>query len=304
MAVRVTLPSNGAYRLDDLFGVIDFITTEGDVGTQVTTSFFGITGTYEGTALSVSVNGTNFQYGQIGGANVVTSGTVTHIVVNSSLGNFRFDGLNIDMTTFTPTILADINGSAPFGIENYLLGLDWEIRLGNLRDVGWSNTLVGDGLKFNPKGNDTIYGFGGRDKLFTGDGDDFIYGGKGNDRLNGGLGKDVLWGEEGADVIIGGGGNDTINGGLGNDTMTGGKGADKFLFYNNWGRDTIRDFEANNNREKIDLSHVTEIGGWNDLRNNHMTQVNANVVIDDEAGTRVVLLNTVLADLDKVDFIF
>lgn len=208
------------------------------------------------------------------------------------------------MASFGQIIAADTSGAQPAGIENYLMGLGWEMHLGNLRDVGWTKSTVGDGVKFNLTGNDTIYAGGGKDKIFSGNGNDKILGGDGNDTLNGGLGNDVLWGENGADILIGGGGKDTFNGGLGNDKMTGGGGADKFVFYNNWGRDKITDFEADNNKEKIDLSAVTEITGFRDLAKHHMTQVNANVVIDDGAGTEIVLLHTDLADLGKADFIF
>lgn len=303
MTAFVSLPTSGIFRLNDLFGIIDFITTEGVVG-RFTTTFFGLSGNYDGMDLTVSVNGSGFGVGQINGETYVTSGTVTLIQVNYPGGNFQFQDMNIDMAGFSQIIAADESGAAPDGIENYLMGLGWKIFLGDLKDVGWANTRVGDGVKFNLTGNDEINAGGGPDKIFAGDGNDTILGGEGNDTLHGGNGNDVVWGDNGADVLFGGNGNDIFNGGTGNDRMTGGKGADKFVFYNNHGRDTITDFAANNNKEKINLSAVTEISGFTDLRNNHMTQVNANVVIDDGVGLKIVLLNTDLADLHKIDFIF
>ncbi|MFC4668505.1 calcium-binding protein [Seohaeicola nanhaiensis] len=303
MAAFVSLPSSGVFRLTDLFGVIDFITTEGTVG-RFTTTFFGLSGTYKGMDLTVSVNGSGFGTGQINGETYVTSGTVTLIQVNYPGGNFQFRDLNIEMSSFSQIIAADESGAAPLGIENHLLGLGWEVHLGDLRDVGWINTQVGDGAAFNLTGNDKIYAGGGKDKIYAGDGNDTVLGGDGADVLNGGRGNDVLWGETGADVLVGGAGKDIFNGGTGNDRMTGGAAADKFVFYNNHGRDVITDFEATNNREKIDLSSVTEIVHFADLRKHHMTQVNDSVVIDDHAGTRITLLNTDIADLGSLDFIF
>lgn len=72
MSAFVSLPSSGTFRLSDLFGVIDFITTEGDISSRFTTSFFGITGNYNGIDMSVSVNGSNFTYGLINGSPAVT----------------------------------------------------------------------------------------------------------------------------------------------------------------------------------------------------------------------------------------
>ena len=127
-------------------------------------------------------------------------------------------------------------------------------------------------------GNDLMYGELGNDILWGGDGDDSMYGGTENDELsgggggdymNGGTGNDTLWGSWANDVLDGGSGNDLIGGGSqndllygregddtlrgswGNDTLVGGGGddeldagvgADTFIFYDNFGRDTLTDF--------------------------------------------------------------
>ena len=161
-----------------------------------------------------------------------------------------------------------------------------------------------DNVKFNLRGDDVINANGGSDKIFAGNGDDRVNGGNGNDILEGGKGSDILFGDAGRDTLKGGGGKDTLSGGVGNDTLIGGKGSDLFIFGNNSGTDRIRDFEAKNNKEDIDLSRVDEITTFRDLKNNHMEQVDSDVVINDHAGTRIILLNTDIGDLHAKDFIF
>ena len=122
-----------------------------------------------------------------------------------------------------------------------------------------------------------------------------IAGNAGNNVLNGALGDDTLYG---------GAGNDTFNDWSGNDTMTGGAGNDTFIFATGSGQDTITDFDATNSAEKINLSGVAQITDFADLSTNHMSQVGANVLIDDGAGTTVTLLGVNIADLDGGDFLF
>ena len=111
-------------------------------------------------------------------------------------------------------------------------------------------------------------------------------------------------GGTGRDTVRGGAGNDTLSGGGAKDILIGGKGNDRFVFANNSGLDKVRDFNALNNKEDIDLSAVTRIKGFKDLKNNHMSQVGDNVVIDDNANTKIVLIDTLLSDLGAKDFIF
>lgn len=56
--------------------------------------------------------------------------------------------------------------------------------------------------------------------------------------------------------------------------------------------------------EEIDLSGVASIGGFKDLKNNHMSQAGADVVIDDLDGNTLTLAGVSLSDLDKDDFMF
>jgi serralysin len=179
---------------------------------------------------------------------------------------------------------------------------------------------------FGGTGDDTMLGGGGFDRLFGQTGDDVLYGGdtydslfgqEDNDQLYGQTGNDVLWGGQGNDLLdggadddllIGGAGFDTLLGSTGNDTLTGAFNADTFIFTDfggGFGNDVITDFDANNSLENIDLSRVSGIADFNDLVANHMTQIGANVVIDDGSSNTITLQNVLLTDLlDGTDFIF
>ena len=122
-------------------------------------------------------------------------------------------------------------------------------------------------------GNDSIEGGAGRDYIRGGSGDDNLSGGDdrdivrgdtGDDTIDGGAGNDLLTGDTGDDSIVGGTGNDTIAGGSGNDTLTGGAGEDTFLFIENFGQDTITDFDVDD--DVIDISMLDmEIASYSDL---------------------------------------
>ena len=341
MTLKLTLPSTG-FSISDLADIIDFIAVDATVTSATSTGFTGV-GTYDGSPATFAITGTGFTLGTIGGVTYVVSGEIDTITFTSSVGVVTFDqvgGDPIDMSVFAPIIHADDTGSDPLAIENYLLAKDWILTLGDADDIAPKGTVIGDGAKLNLAGDDVIYGGKGNDDLFSGSGDDFIYGEHGNDRLDGGgrgdvldggRGKDVLLGGNGNDYLYGGSGNDKIygqkgndslhgdgsndrlvggggvdwlDGGTGDDRMTGGTGFDTFAFGDNYGNDVITDFDALDNNEKISLVNVSEITGYKDLTNNHMTQVGADVVIDDGAGTTITLLNVDIGDLNKADFLF
>ncbi|PPB79364.1 hypothetical protein LV82_02972, partial [Albidovulum inexpectatum] len=54
----------------------------------------------------------------------------------------------------------------------------------------------------------------------------------------------------------------------------------------------------------IDLSAVSAITNLADLMANHIAQVGADVVIDDQAGNTITLTGVNLANLDASDFVF
>jgi serralysin len=89
------------------------------------------------------------------------------------------------------------------------------------------------------------------DAAINGTGNDLANRIIGNDAANvlkGLGGNDTLIGNGGNDVIDGGAGNDIITGGAGNDRLTGGTGKDSFNFDQGFGKDTITDFNVNEDR--------------------------------------------------------
>lgn len=145
--------------------------------------------------------------------------------------------------------------------------------------------------------------FSGKDLLKGGSAKDNLNGFNGADEVFGRAGNDILSGGKGSDKVFGGNGNDKINGGAGNDIQTGGKGADDFIFKGAFGKDVIKDFASKNNAEDIDLSGVSQINGYQDLKNNHMSQKGDDVLI--KAGVNSIRLEDVdISDLDAQDFLF
>ena len=196
----------------------------------------------------------------------------------------------------------------------------------DMLDGGNGDDLLDGGFQadnlFGRGGEDTLRGGQGHDRLFAGDGNDFarggsendgLFGGAGDDTLNGESGDDRMFGEIGDDIMDGATGNDTLYGGAGFDKMIGGEGndvlagnfnADTFIFRDDHGNDTITDFDALNDLEKIDLSEVTAITSMSDLAANHMTQDGANVVIDTGDGNSITLNSVNISNLDGADFLF
>jgi len=326
MAIRVIMPKNGDQSIMDFLDIIDFVSTQASIFDFSASGFSG-SGSYFGGTAGFDATGSGFSLGQIGGQNYLVTGVLATIdfwegPFTSEDDVVAISSLDIDMSVFSQIVAADVFGSAPLAIENYFLNRDWDVTLGNGNDIAPNGTQVGDGINFNLKGNDTIRGMGGNDNLFSGAGNDKLFGnngkdilsgGTGRDIINGGKGRDVLRGEAGNDKLVGGTGNDKLFGGAGKDVLDGGKnndllvgggGSDKFVFRDGGGANTIRDFAANNNKEDIVLKAVSEITGFNDLKNNHMTKSGSDVLIDDGAGLTIMLKNVDIADLNAADFIF
>jgi len=165
-----------------------------------------------------------------------------------------------------------------------------------VRGLGGNDTLEGQ------SGNDRLFGGNGKDTLKGGSGVDRLFGNGGNDKLNGDAGDDTLNGGAGKDILKGGADKDTLNGGDGNDKMIGGSGNDRFIFSK--GDDRITDFNAANNKEKIDLSGVNSIKSFKDLKNNHTAQDGSDLVITAANGDSLTLEGLAIGDLNKGDFIF
>lgn len=153
-------------------------------------------------------------------------------------------------------------------------------------------------------GDDWLLGGFHNDWLYGGNGRDRLQGDEGVDRLFGGAGIDTLDGYSGDDILYGGGDNDLLNGGEGNDRRSGGGLADRFVFDGNFGNDTITDFDEFNDAEFIDLRFLATITDYNDLLNNHMNQVGADVLIDDGLGNTITVLNALIGNMNEADFTF
>ena len=305
---------NGSSGNDTLLGRGGFDTLSGDQGNDL----------LDGGDRADQLNGGDGNDQLLGGAgtDVLNGGNGNDTLNSGDEADRLFGGNGDDLLRGGWAVGTTVDGLWGDAGNDTLLG-----ELGfDLLDGGTGNDLLDGGDQsdnlYGQAGNDTLRGGQGLDRLFAGDGNDFarggsendgLFGGAGNDTLNGESGNDRLFGESGADVLDGAAGNDTLLGGAGNDTLRGGTGndvlsgnfnADRFVFTNNNGDDTITDFDALNDLEKIDLSNVTAITSMADLTANHMSQVGANVVIDTGGGNSIQLNSVNIANLDGADFIF
>ena len=168
---------------------------------------------------------------------------------------------------------------------------------------GWDDLSGGDGRdQLNGgDGNDILYGGADRDRLFGGDGNDDINGGSGDDRAFGGNGSDNLYGDEGADVLFGGNGNDVLNGGQGRDLLTGGADADIFVFADNYGADSARDFsQAEGDRIALNITGIEDLDGALD----HARDTSVGVLFDFGGGDTLTIRDLSADDLTADDFLF
>ncbi|MEH2216983.1 MAG: calcium-binding protein [Nostoc sp.] len=151
-----------------------------------------------------------------------------------------------------------------------------------------------------------------------------INGTNGNDTLNGTTDNDLINGLAGDDILNGNGGYDTLNGGAGDDTFslytgsnnyytdalaTGGGGKDKFVYEITNGLITITDFDGIGKGSNPSAGVIAELDtlqftGDEQLtaRNLLLTQNDNNLEIsfDGEYGSKVVLQNFVLENLDNL----
>ena len=92
--------------------------------------------------------------------------------------------------------------------------------------------------------------------------------------------------------------------GIANDTLSGGTEGDVFIFADGFGTDIITDFEAVNPNEKIDLSDLSTISSFSSLMTSNVTQIGADVLLDDHAGNTILLQNMLLTSLNSENFVF
>lgn len=136
-----------------------------------------------------------------------------------------------DIAPTSKTIIGDNN-------NNYLYDDKYENVPLTIMGLSGNDTLQGS------KYSDKLYGGSGNDSISGYDGSDYIMGEYGNDSINGGNDSDTIYGGYGNDSISGGNGSDIICGGMGNDSLSGDAGSDTYLFYKNFGNDSICDSAA------------------------------------------------------------
>ena len=202
-------------------------------------------------------------------------------------------------------------------VRNHLRGLDGDDMLNGLkgrdlvrydRDAYYGGN---DGVTVNLKKGFAGDGFGSTDTLknledvMGTDSKDKIIGDKGKNVLEGLGGNDLLKGLGGKDALYGDKGKDRLDGGNGDDILTGGGGADRFMFKGkNFGNDTITDFQTGGRKEEIDLDKVATIKSFKDLKNNHLSEVDGDALIEDGNGNSILLIDVAMSDLSANDFIF
>jgi len=161
--------------------------------------------------------------------------------------------------------------------------------------------------------DDFIFGFDDDDRLLGNEGDDRLYGGDDHDQLFGGTGDDDLfsgrdgdriWGQAGRDQLEGEGGHDRLNGGGGADKLEGGTGEDRFIFGRGSGKDTIDDFDRD--EDVIDLRAYANIS-FEDLvldTTTHRgdTTIDLGLANGGAAGVNVLKVEDV-TDLSSADFL-
>lgn len=102
-------------------------------------------------------------------------------------------------------------------------------------------------------------------------------------------------------TIIGNSGGNRLSGLRGDDVLSGNGGADMFVFADDFGDDTVKDFK--NGVDKIDLSDCSDFSNFKTLKAGHLTFENGGVLISDGDDTLFVAHLT-KAQLDASDFIF
>ncbi len=206
-----------------------------------------------------------------------------------SLGNMTYfaQGGNDAIGAVTGNDVLDGGDGNDFIDGEYITntpGTDWlQGGQGNDRLEGGGS----DDLLFGGSGNDLLLGEDGHDRLFGDSGQDNLLGGEGNDVLQGGDGDDLLQGQGGDDTLY-------LDGDLGNIDLSstganvvtgllGGSGSDTYIVSRDKtgsqnlslsssngvmrmsSTNFIADFDVNANGDKIDLSQLEGVRGFQDI---------------------------------------
>lgn len=127
------------------------------------------------------------------------------------------------------------------------------------KNVAMYGTAAGDTIQgfenvWGGRGDDLLQGTYGANLLRGADGRDTLNGLAGDDTLQGGQGQDVLLGGGNNDVLKGQQGADVLDGGSGNDSLFGGDQGDTFVFKQDFGQDSVFDFEATDRARFVNMA--------------------------------------------------
>ena len=180
-------------------------------------------------------------------------------LIDDADGKFVLNGRKIEVASpldyeTSPSEIIKVRARDPFGES---LKQSFEIFLANVAESGsQGETLIGTGQSDTLQGalgDDVINGRGGgdflggdlgNDTINGGPGADIIIGGGGSDDLSGGSKNDLILGNGGADKLTAGRGEDVVDGGKGRDILSGNGGRDLFIFKKKYGKDLVKDFNA------------------------------------------------------------
>ncbi|UVC12544.1 hypothetical protein IHQ71_30400 (plasmid) [Rhizobium sp. TH2] len=109
--------------------------------------------------------------------------------------------------------------------------------------------------------------------------------------------EDAIQTSVGNDIILGRGGDDSLDGKAGSDILSGGQGNDTFIFAAGYGKDTIRDFDADGGVGFQDLISAT----FGDV--DEIVKSGKNTIIDFGGGDTLTLLNINPTKIDVTDFV-
>lgn len=157
------------------------------------------------------------------------------LVEDTGEGNDTIDTRNI-----TTNVLVDLRGQSGQIAQNITLLIKTS---GGLDGSGNVENVLG-----SLKAKNVLYG---------NDIDNLLVGGSEDDTLDGGDGNDTLIGSSGSDLLTGGNDDDRIDGGLGADQLVGGLGNDTYVFFDNYGEDTVVEL-AGGGTDVMDFSLVTQ----------------------------------------------
>lgn len=132
---------------------------------------------------------------------------------------------------------------------------------------------------------------------------DLILGTRRNNTLRGTDADETIRALGGKDKIFAGAGDDTLEGGAGRDLLSGQAGADIFKFANKNGQDDIKDFSFADG-DRIDLSAITAITGFDDLVSNHLFAWKGSAFIQISTGHDIYVVGVNANAMTEDYFIF